>query len=134
MSDDINYCNCAAHSCPMLGVMSRSTTGSKEWYCGIHFGAPANRWGQITDELNRLGWLVTITRNLRAATVQNVQAVIKAAHKEIALNQSGHLRMSDNEDAHRWLIRLEDTLFHACQDRQQELQPAAEPQGENSAA
>lgn len=121
METDISYTNCAAHMCPCLGTMTRSTTGSKEWYCGIHFGAPASRWGEITHELQRLGWLVKITRNLRAGIVGD-------AHKEMALNQSSHLKRGDHETMGQWLARLEKTLADSCKERaQQELAP----QGEN---
>lgn len=121
MSDQISYCNCAAHGCPMLGVMTRSTTGSNEWFCSIHFGAPAARWHEITRELNRLGWLVTITRNLRAGVVGD-------AHKEMTLNQSKYLHRGDHESMTQWLVRLEKVLSDSCKEpAQQELAP----QGEN---
>lgn len=120
MSEEISYCNCSAHGCPMLGTMTRSTTGSKEWYCGIHFGAPAARWGEITHELLRLKWLVDITRALRAGHIGD-------AHKQMAMNQSSHLKRGDHETLAQWLIRLEKTLHEACQEpAQQELAPQGE--------
>lgn len=119
MSDDINYCNCAAHGCPMLGAMTRSTTGSKEWYCGIHFGAPANRWGEITHELLRLKWLVDITRALRSGRYDQA-----AASKEIKLNQSSHLLQGDHETGNQYLSRLEKVLADSCKEpSQKNLEP-----------
>lgn len=116
MENDISYVNCAAHMCPCLGVMTRSTTGSKEWYCSIHFGAPATRWSEITGELLRLKWLVDITRRIRAGRF-NVEEV----NKEMALNQCNYLQMQESEYAHQWLIRLEGVLTKSCKPRQQDL-------------
>lgn len=108
---DINYCNCAAHGCPMLGRMSRSTSGSAEWFCSIHFGAPAARWGEITHELLRLKWLVDITLTLRAGRYDHA-----AASKEIKLNQSSHLLQGDHETGNQYLARLEKALAEACKE------------------
>lgn len=118
MSDQISYCNCAAHGCPMLGVMTRSTTGSTDWYCSIHFAAPAARWSEITHELLRLKWLVDITRRIRAG-----RFTVDEVHKEMALNQCNYLQMQENEYAHQWLIRLEKVLTESCKERQQDIQP-----------
>jgi len=115
---EIVHVNCAAHACPMLGTSTRSTSGTTEWYCSIHFGAQAARWQAITWELRRLEWLVQITRNLRGATWKEIPAVMDAAHKAIALNTSNHLRMG--ADGHKmetlghWLNRLEQALADAC--------------------
>lgn len=108
-----DYCNCGANGCPMLGTMSRSTTGVKEdgapWLCFIHFGAEGKRWPQITAELQRLAWLVDITRNIRARRYDE-----KAAAKEIALNQSKHLLKGNQESLAGYLARLETVLQQAC--------------------
>lgn len=115
---EIAHVNCAAHGCPMLGCMSRSTTGTTEWYCAIHFGAQAARWQAITTELRRLDWLVQITRQLRAATWKETEGIIAAAHKAMAVNTSNHLRFGadehKSENLAQWLNRLEGTLAQAC--------------------
>lgn len=111
--------NCGAHGCPCLGTMSRSTTGVKEdgapWLCFIHFGADPKRWGQITAELSRLGWLVAITRALRLANGhEKTWVALSGCQKEIKLNQSSHLERGASENLTQWLIRLETTLQQAC--------------------
>lgn len=121
MSEQVSYCNCAAHGCPMLGVMTRSTTGSNEWYCSIHFGAPASRWSQITSELLRLGWLVKITRDLRAGRCD-----VKEANREMAMAQSNYLQMGEHEYAHQWLVRLEKVLADSCKEHQQDITAGTE--------
>lgn len=108
------YCNCTAHGCPLHGTMTRSTSGVKEdgagWLCLLHFAAEGKRWPAITAELNRLGWLAAITRDLRARGWTNYGSHEKA----IRLNQSSHLLVSDRENLHAYLIRLESALQQAC--------------------
>lgn len=113
---DTAHPNCAAHSCPCLGSMSRSTTGSTEWYCAIHFGADGKRWGDVTAELQRLAWLVTLTRDLRTygGAKDWTDARDAAADKVIRLNQSSHLVRGDHESLGAWLARLESVLHTAC--------------------
>lgn len=129
MNEEISYCNCAAHCCPAFGALSRSTSGSTEWYCAYHFGAPAARWGEITRELNRLGWIVKATRELRGWLLGGggfgdwEAAFIKTAK----LNQSSHLIRGDHESLTKWLARLEKTLADSCKEPAQ--QPLAQ-QGE----
>ena len=106
--------NCMAHGCPCLGSMTRSTTGVHEdgagWLCFAHFGAEGRRWPEITAELNRLGWLVAIARDVRAHRFKNM-----AAHsKQIKLNQSSHLMPTNPETAVQYIARLEGALQQAC--------------------
>lgn len=107
--------NCSAHHCPCLGTMSRSTTGSDEWFCFIHFSTEPKRWGDISAELNRLGWLVAITRALRLANGnEKAWCALSACQKEIKLNQSSHLERGAHEGLTAWLIRLEGALQQTC--------------------
>lgn len=115
MSDNGTYCNCAAYRCNMLGTMSRNTNGSKEWFCFIHFGADSKRWSDISDELERLSWLVEITRNLRQfGNAKEWDQYDEAARKEITLNQSSHLLLSNKESLAQWCTRLEGVLHQSC--------------------
>lgn len=41
---------CAAAACPLPGAISESIKGGGPWLCRFHFGAPAVRWPEITDE------------------------------------------------------------------------------------
>lgn len=92
---DTAHPNCAAHSCPMLGCMSRSTTGSTEWYCGAHFGAEGKRWEEIMAELQRLGWLVSITRELHAhGNARGWSGLRAAADVEITVERDGFIAMA----------------------------------------
>lgn len=111
--------NCAAHACPCLGTMTRSTTGTDKWFCGYHFTADPSRWGQVTDELNRLVWLVKMVRWLRAGAPSAEWGEHKQA---LVLNQSKHLACGPQESQAQWLRRLEGTLYESCRERQQPLQ------------
>lgn len=122
MSDQNHSIYCAANGCPMLGSLSRGTTGGAEFWCFLHFGAKADRWHAITAELQRLGWLVKITQQVRAAG-PGFDVIEKAANKEITLNQSSHLLRGDHESLAKWLRRLEDTLRIACAEQKEFQQP-----------
>ena len=39
-------CHCAG--CPMPGSLTTSTSGTQEWFCRLHFGAPAALWNDIS--------------------------------------------------------------------------------------
>lgn len=41
---------CAAAGCSLPGAISESIKGGGPWLCRFHFGAPAVRWPEITDE------------------------------------------------------------------------------------
>jgi hypothetical protein len=106
---------CAANGCPAHGTMSTSTTGNGQFYCFLHFGCKPGTGHAITDELQRLGWLVKLTQTLRAkADTKEWDAIEVAAGKEIRLNQSSHLLRGQQESLNKWLYRLEDTLRAAC--------------------
>lgn len=107
--------NCAASGCPCLGSMTRNTTGTDEWFCAYHFSAEGKRWTAVTAELQRLGWLVAITKDIRARRYDAASAA-----KVIAMNQSGHLQQEPHESEMKYLARLEGTLQDACK-------PPAEP-------
>lgn len=49
---------CACSGCCMPGTMTSSTTGTHDWYCRLHFGAPSTEWDSITARAaNRRGLL-----------------------------------------------------------------------------
>lgn len=126
MSDAVAHPNCAAHFCPCLGVMTRSTTGTTDWYCSIHFRHQSAQWGRISEELNRLKWLVDIVRAARATREKDWHVMYEAAKKQMLLNMSGHLCIGRDETGAQWLARMEATLDAACNERQQDLQPPGE--------
>ena len=120
--------HCAANGCPMLGTQSDSTKGwdhGARYYCFLHFGCKAGASHAITNELDRLNWLVKITQGVRALLAGGGGAgdYIAAAHKEIRLNQSSHLLLGDHESLSHWLYRLEDTLRAACAAATEPQQP-----------
>lgn len=116
--------HCAANGCPMHGSMSTSTTGGGQWYCFLHFGCKPDRVHSITDELQRLSWLVKLTQNVRAkGGSKEWDALETAANREIRLNQSSHLIRGDHESLPKWLARLEDTLRAACAEPEVTQQP-----------
>lgn len=109
----ISTINCRAYGCPNLGTMTRSTSGTTEWFCFAHFAAELDQWQAISAEMNRLKWLVDVTRKIRENALSNPlgwPAVEAALHKEIALAQRRDLRRGDHEHVNHWLARLEGVL------------------------
>lgn len=116
-STQVQTCDCAAAGCPMLGTNSRSTTGTNEWFCFMHFGNESRKWIRITNELNRLSWLVDIVRGLRSLPIQKNWATLEGeARGTITLSQRGDLQMKASEDVSTWMIRLEGVLSQSCKD------------------
>jgi hypothetical protein len=114
----VQTCDCAAHHCPLYGTSTRSTSGTTEWYCFIHFGAEARDWPHISAELNRLGWLVDIVRGLRKLAYTKVvpPGFMEEARKAIALCQRSDLQPRETETTVGWMIRLEGVLAQSCKD------------------
>lgn len=122
---------CTANGCPMFGSMTSSTTGGPghggadgEYYCFLHFGCKPGTSHAITNELQRLSWLVKLTQAVRAkGGSKEWDALETAANREIRLNQSSHLIRGDHESLPKWLARLEDTLRAACAEPEVTQQP-----------
>lgn len=107
----VDHSTCNATSCPMIATNNHSTNGEGQWLCFIHFAAEGRDWPRITDELNRLQWLVDIVRRLRAGA--NLTA---AHHQAFVLAQRSDLRKKDHENSRAWMIRLEGVLQQSCKD------------------
>jgi hypothetical protein len=114
--NDVNRksCDCAAFGCPMLGTMSHSTSGG-DWICWFHFGKEASQWQQVTNELNRLNWLVSAIRGVRATygTDQWPDGYRLAQHV-IRSNSREDLAHKQGELVANWLFRLEKEIEQAC--------------------
>lgn len=118
-STQVQTCDCAARGCPMIGTNTRSTSGTTEWFCFIHFGARADQWYAISAELNRLQWLVGIVRGLRGLEhAKNWDELQLAARRAISLSQRGDMQMKESESTAAWMIRLETVLAQSCKDSQ----------------
>lgn len=109
----ISTINCKTWGCPLHGTMSRSTSGGTDWFCFAHFGAEPDQWQAVTAELNRLRWLVDVTRSIRDNALSNPagwNAVEAAVHKELMLAQRKDLQRGNREHINQWLARLENVL------------------------
>lgn len=108
--------DCVAYGCPMLGVATRSTNGTSEWLCHLHMRADGSKWQAITAELNRLGWLVKATRDIRAhADRKTWPEVSGAVYRAINLAQRSDLQQKERgETPEQWGIRLEDVIAGSC--------------------
>lgn len=105
-------CYCAAHGCPLLGVMSASTTGGSDWWCFLHFGKDAARLQAITVEINGREWLAKAITDLRR-TVFGTQAweeTCKAVKHELAMQNRNDLKPHRGQTRWGWILRLESEL------------------------
>ncbi|GAA0535120.1 hypothetical protein [Pigmentiphaga daeguensis] len=59
---------CHVAGCVMPGTMTSSTSGTSEWFCRFHFGAPAATWGDITARVANRQALFDVGRSLSAST------------------------------------------------------------------
>lgn len=115
METQVDHTLCNASNCPMLATSKRE----RDWLCFIHVAARPDDWHVISNELNRLAWLVDAVKRLRAGSGPKTHAEI---HKTIMLAQRGDLQRKDSESSIDWYIRLEQVLAESCAIvRQQEL-------------
>lgn len=107
----VDHSTCAAAGCPGLATHSRGTNGEAAWYCFIHFSNEPADSLRITNELNRVRWIVDIVRCLRAG-----QPLTEHMVQNFVLVQRSDLKQSDREDARQWMVRLETVLQQSCHD------------------
>lgn len=107
----VDRTTCAASGCPCLATHSRGTNGESEWLCFIHAAAEQGDRLRITQELNRLGWLVDLVRTLRAG-----RGVSAEQKRTIVLAQRSDLARKESEARSTWMIRLEGVLQQSCKD------------------
>jgi hypothetical protein len=88
------YGMCAANGCCLLGTMSASTQGPKDWWCRLHFGAPRREHDDITarihnrrDLFKAAMWLAS--RGSGAETTEKVRARIRAMGRADLLTVGG---------------------------------------------
>lgn len=105
-------CYCAAHGCPLLGVMSTSTTGGSDWWCFIHFGKDAVRLQALTAEINRREWLAKAITDLRRALfdTQAWEETCKALKHEFAMQNRNDLKPYRGQSRWGWITTLESEL------------------------
>jgi hypothetical protein len=105
---------CCAYGCPMLGTMSKSTTGGKQdWICRHHFDADGGAWQTVTNELRRVHWLVEAIQTLRANWRQPTWDNAKAHAKTLLVGaQRSDLLPNKEKDKtqYEWMFRLENEL------------------------
>lgn len=115
MSQNHAYCDCAAFGCPMLGTSSKSTNGSKEWFCWLHVSSDGGKWQQITTELNRIIWLVEVLRSIRMYRgTDHWPDIYKSYKQKFTLNQRNDLFRNQSENLNQWVSRMEVALNQSC--------------------
>lgn len=110
-STQVDHSACAATHCPALASMSRGTNGESPWYCPFHFAADPQDRHHVTNELNRLRWLVGIVRALRANA-----KLTDEMKQSFVLAQRSDLARKESEARSTWMIRLEGVLAQSCKD------------------
>lgn len=101
---------CAARGCCLPGALSTSTQGPKDWWCRVHFGAPAGERDAITAMIsNRRELYLTAlqllqpqplgadTKSLRDRVRSLRPELLKQAHDREAHLGTYILRVLDNE-------------------------------------
>lgn len=119
-------CMCCAYGCPLLGVMSTSTSGGNEWWCSLHFGKDAGQMQRLTVEMNRREWLShTITDLRKNYDAESWHLAYRTANHEFAMHQRTDLQHKRNEESvWRWIARLESELGKLCQDERPQQRQA----------
>lgn len=110
-STQVDHSACGASGCPMLATNSHGTNGESPWYCFIHFSAEPGNSMLITQELQRLRWLVDVVRALRAGA-----GISFDQNQAFVLAQRGDLKRKESEARSTWMIRLEGVLAQSCRD------------------
>lgn len=101
---------CHAPGCVMPGAMTTSTSGSTEWFCRFHFGAPATLWNDITARTANRQALLNIGHQLASSTpnapisTSAVRAIEGAQRKDLLTMPDGKKRTARNLGRHMLAI------------------------------
>lgn len=119
-------CMCIAYGCPLMGVMTGSTSGANDWACHFHANKPATQMQDVTRIINRYRWLaeaVTSVRGMvpgrtdRAKTMQRIW-------NDFNVHNQPELYWDRVETVRQWVNRLDKALDGLVSP---ELQPVAVP-------
>lgn len=116
MSDHtVDPSRCAAYGCPCLGTTTNSTGGSDKWFCGYHAGTDAISWARISNELNRLSFIVLAMEKINTYRSRyEWTKVYREIQNELRLNQRGDLLLVEGESVSAWYRRLDAELEKVC--------------------
>jgi hypothetical protein len=119
---EVDHTRCAAHGCPMPGSVTSSTSGTQQWFCHFHLNCDVVSWNRISNELNRLGWLVAACSAIRAKQCSDDwPATYRKIQHEIRQHSRSDLLYNDKIDVgvRAWLHRLDSEIAKACNSKPQ---------------
>ncbi len=102
---------CFAYGCPLLGTMTRSTSGTDEWFCFAHFEADAGRMQTLTSMIRSLAWLADAIVDVRKRhRHRDYPAAFQRLVGDIELAGRKDLLWKGSESEDQWLVRLETEM------------------------
>jgi hypothetical protein len=120
-------CLCVAYGCPLLGVMTGSTSGANDWACTFHANKPATQLQDITRIINRHRWLAEAITSVRSMVPGNPNRakLLERIWNDCNVNDRPELYWNRIETVRQWTNRLDKALDDLVAP---ELQPVAIPQ------
>lgn len=113
---------CAAYGCPCMGTTTNSTGGTDKWFCGYHAGTDAISWARISNELNRLSFIVLSMEKInRFRSRYEWEKVYREIQNDLRLNQRSDLLLLSGESVSSWYARLDSELEKVCKGTQPAL-------------
>jgi len=100
---------CTAYGCPLMGVMTGSTSGSDSWSCALHANKPASELQPITAAINRYRWLAEAITNIRGLVPGRPDKgkVLERIQHDFEANGRPDLFWNGAETVRQWVNRLE---------------------------
>lgn len=120
-------CLCAAYGCPLMGVMTGSTSGANDWCCHFHANRGGGQLQEVTMVINRFRWLAQAVTNVRGMVPGRPDRakVLERIWSDFSANNRPDLYWNRVETVRQWTNRLDKALDDLVSPL---LQPSAPPQ------
>ncbi|WBS00237.1 hypothetical protein OU994_18115 [Pseudoduganella sp. SL102] len=105
-------CMCIAYGCPLLGVITASTSGANDWACFFHAGRSGAQLQHITMIVNRYRWLadsITIARGMVPGRADR-RMILDKIRADLTQHKRPDLFWNGAETVRQWVNRLDKAL------------------------
>lgn len=105
-------CLCAAYGCPLMGVITGSTSGANDWCCAFHANRQGAQLQEITMIINRYRWLaeaITLVRGMVPGRTARA-AILSRLWDDFNRHDRPELYWNRVETVRQWVNRLDKAL------------------------
>lgn len=117
---------CSAYGCPLMGVITGSTSGANDWCCAFHANKGGAQQHHVTMVLNQHRWLAEAITQVRGMVPGNPNraAALERIWNDVNVHDRPELYWNRVETVRQWVSRLEKALDELVTPHLQQAEPA----------